>query len=405
MDTINSYSFSADKPLGRYKKSDFGFLISVILLWGLGIFTLFICTQSTAGRRFDDSFYFVKRQLVCSVIGIFGFLFFALADVKFIKKILPFIVVGSVILCAMTFINPISVEKNGSRRWLKMPLNFTFQPSELAKFALVLFLANRFDILEKIENPEEKSVLSCVVGLGIIVGLVFCQKDFSTGLFICALGILMFFVSGTKLTWIIPFSPLVIAVLVLLVTLEPYRMDRISAFFNPTENAVSINYQSLASKRAISSGGLLGSGIGSDLVRLNSIPEVQADYIFAGWTEAFGLVGVIIYFCLLGFFAFRGYKTALECKNRFASYVSFGCVSSIFFQSLVNVAVVCGAIPTTGIPLPFFSLGGSSIIVTLMMCGFILNASRCEDDDEYYPIKNSRKQSQIEYMNVDLKDI
>ncbi len=407
MQNVNTYSFNADTPLEKYRKSDMGFLIAVVLLWGLGIFTLFICSQSSGIRRFDDAYYFVKRQLICSAVGFIGFLFFALCSMNVIRKVLPVLVIFTVILCFLTFVPGISAEKNGARRWVKMPMNFTFQPSELGKFAVILFLANRFDKLEKIENPEEKSVLQCVIGLGLMVTIVFCQKDFSTGLFILALGILMFFVSGTKLSWIFPFAPLLLAVIVLLVTLEPYRMDRIMGYIRPHSEAATINYQSLASKRAITSGGLLGNGIGSDLIKMNSIPEVQADYIFAGWTEAFGLIGVIIYFGLLGFFAWRGVKIAFSCRNRFASYASFGCVASIVFQSIMNCSVVCGILPTTGIPLPFFSMGGSSIIVTLIMCGFVLNASRCDDDEEdfYFIKKKNNKDESTEYINVTIGDL
>ena len=131
--------------------------------------------------------------------------------------------------------------------------------------------------------------------------------------------------------------------------------------------------------RAISAGGFWGNGIGTGLVRINSIPEIQADYIFAGWTEAMGLFGVIVYLFLLGFFSYRGYRTAMLCPKRFDAYTAFGCVTIILLQSLINCAVVCGLFPTTGIPLPFFSLGGSSIIVTLAMSGILLNASRCEE--------------------------
>ena len=135
-------------------------------------------------------------------------------------------------------------------------------------------------------------------------------------------------------------------------------------------------------KRAISAGGVWGNGIGAGLSKINSIPEVQADYIFAGWAEAMGYIGVVLYFVLLVFFAYRGYKAAFENPDKFSALSTFGCVSAIVLQSVVNTMVVCGLLPTTGINLPFFSLGGTSIIVTLAMCGFIVNASRCEKIDE-----------------------
>ena len=167
-----------------------------------------------------------------------------------------------------------------------------------------------------------------------------------------------------------------------MITLNPYRLQRLIGWISPDEFSSTINYQSLNAKRAISAGGVWGSGIGSGLSKINSIPEVQADYIFAGWAEAMGYLGVAGYFILLVFFAYRGYKTALQNPDRFSALACFGCVSVIVLQSLLNTMVVCGLLPTTGINLPFFSLGGSSIIVTLAMCGFILNVSRGEEISE-----------------------
>jgi len=379
---MSQFTFYANKPSENYHKIDMGLLVSILLLWGLGMFTLFVCTQNYAGRAFNDSLYFVKRQFICSVVGFVFFFAFMLCDMKFIRKMLSVLVILSLLLCIMTFIKPFSIEKNGARRWLKMPGNFSFQPSELVKFAMVLFLANYFDKQEQLLNEEDKSVLPCVIGFVIFIGVVFGQKDFSTGVFITLIGILLFFVSGSKLRWIIPFLIIALPSVALMVVLEPYRIQRVIGWIRPNEFDTTVNFQSIASKTAISAGGLWGSGIGSGLIRINSIPEIQADYIFAGWSESMGYIGVILYFALLLFFAWRGYRTAMICPDRFSAYGAFGCVSIIFLQSILNTMVVCGLLPSTGIPLPFFSLGGSSIIITFAMCGFILNTSRCEESSE-----------------------
>ncbi len=389
---MDDYRFLADRPVEEYHKSDIGFLACVILLCGLGLFALFFCSQNLAQRMFGNPFYFVKRQLICIAIGLGGFFLFASLRMSVIRKMLPFIVIGAFILCLLTFVPGISIERNGARRWLRMPFSFTLQPSEFVKFAVVLFLANLFDKLERVADPGEKSVLPSVIGLSLFSFLVFLQKDFSTCVFIFAVGLVMFFESGAKLTWFPPALLLIIPLCILMVMQEPYRIERIIAFLRPEDGMHTYNYQSIAAKRAISSGGFWGSGIGSGLVWINSIPEVQADYIFAGWTEAMGLFGVIVYFVLLGMFAWRGCRSSFYCTDRFAAFASFGCVTMIVMQSLMNSAVVCGALPATGIPLPFFSLGGSSIIVTLMMCGFVVNASRCntnEGEDDFVNTTNS----------------
>ena len=379
---MNQFTFYANKPSQNYNKVDIWLLASILLLWGLGIFTLYVCSQNFAIRAFGDALYFVKRQLLCSAVGFVLFAGFLITDMKYIRKMVSVIVIVSLVLCFLTFIPGISIIKNGARRWIKLPGNFTFQPSELVKFAIVVFLANYFDKQDKLLNPDDKTVFPCVIALIVFAGVVVMQKDFSSGVFITLIGILLFFVSGAKLVWIFPFALIAIPAAFLMITLNPYRLQRLIGWISPDQYSSSINYQSINAKRAISAGGVWGSGIGAGLSKINSIPEVQADYIFAGWAEAMGYIGVVLYFVLLVFFAYRGYKAALSNPDKFSALSAFGCVSVIVLQSIVNTMVVCGVLPSTGINLPFFSLGGSSIIVTLAMCGFILNASRCEKIDE-----------------------
>ncbi len=379
---MNQFTFYANKPSQNYNKVDIWLLGSILLLWGLGIFTLYVCSQNFAIRAFGNPLYFVKRQLLCSAVGFVLFAGFMITDMRYIRKFVSVIVIVSLVLCFLTFVPGISIIKNGARRWIRLPGNFTFQPSELVKFAIVLFLANYFDKQDKLLNPEEKTVFPCVIALIVFAGIVFAQKDFSTGVFITLIGILLFFVSGAKLVWIFPFALIAIPAAFLMITLNPYRLQRLIGWISPDEFSSSINYQSLNAKRAISAGGVWGSGIGAGLSKINSIPEVQADYIFAGWAESMGYIGVVIYFVLLCFFAYRGYKAALSNPDKFSALSTFGCVSVIVLQSLVNTMVVSGVLPSTGINLPFFSLGGTSVIITLAMCGFIVNASRCEKIDE-----------------------
>lgn len=390
---MNQFTFYANKPSQNYNKIDIWLLGSMLLLWGLGIFTLYICSQNFALRAFGNPVYFVKRQLLCSAVGFIFFAGFVITDMKYVRKFVSVIVIFSFVLCILTFIPGISIIKNGARRWIRMPGNFTFQPSELVKFSLVLFLANYFDKQDKLPDEEEKTVFPCVIVLVLFAGIIFAQKDFSTGVFVTLIGILLFFVSGAKLVWIFPFALIAVPAAFLMITLNPYRLQRLIGWISPDEFSSSINYQSLNAKRAISAGGVWGSGIGAGLSKINSIPEVQADYIFAGWAESMGYVGVVLYFVLLAFFAYRGYKAAFNNPDKFTALSTFGCVSVIVFQSLVNTMVVCGLLPSTGINLPFFSLGGTSIVITLAMCGFIVNASRCEKIDE--------KMSESDEINIE----
>lgn len=379
---MHDFTFKADRSVAAYNKSDFLFITGTVILWGLGLFMLYICTPYTGERLFSNRYYFVSRQLVWSFVGLVGLVFFAMIPFERLRTLLPLIVIGTLLLCVIAMIPGIGSERKGAARWIRIGNFGTVQPSEFAKLAVVLFLANLFSKHSEDEVKEKKNFQYPFIGLLIFVIIIFMQKDFSTGLFVFMVGSLMFFVAGVLMSWFIPLMLLAIPAIVLMITIEPYRLMRVIAFFHPEEYTLTSGYQKFASQRAITAGGIWGNGFGSGLTEVFKIPEVQTDYIFAGWADSMGLFGVTVFFFLLIFFAWRGYRIAFCCKNSFASYAAFGCVTSILLQSLLNCAVVCGSVPTTGITLPFFSSGGSSLIVTLCMCGFIINASRFGVDDE-----------------------
>jgi cell division protein FtsW len=359
---------------------DTGFVVSVILLLGLGLITLYASSVSYATRVFDDSFYFVKRQLVSAGIGLFLLFIASIINLDFVRKILPIIFIGTIILCFMTFFPFIGEERNGARRWIKLPLLGTFQPSEIAKFTIVLFLANFFDKKHDVLKESGFNIAPAVFGLFFTVLLVFLQDDFSTAFFIMVVGLSLFFIAGIKLGWFLGFCVFSLPIVILFIFTESYRVKRLIAFFNPEQYSHGVNYQINASRRAISAGSFWGEGLGGGLKQVTGIPEVQADFIFAGWAEGMGFLGVIFFFALLIFFAWRGYNIAFRCEDKFRSYTAFGLVTCIILQTLLNCGVVCGALPATGIPLPFFSSGGSSLIVTLLMCGVIINISKFDNN-------------------------
>ncbi len=378
---MHNFNFFAEKPDSIYRKSDSLFIVLVMLLWGIGMVTLQFCSANYGQRFFGNSLHFVQRQLISSLVGFVLLVFFAVADVEKVRKVLPIIVLGSIILSLLTFIPGIGVERNGARRWIKIPYFSTFQPSEALKFSMVLFLANLFDKQAKLPE-EDRSVVPALVGLLVFSVIILCQQDLGTAFFVLVLGLAIFFVTGAKLLWFFPVVLLLIPFGLIFILTEPYRVNRIIGFIAPDSFAQSLNWQINGSKRAITDGGLFGQGIGSGLTKLGGVPEIQSDYVFAGWAEAMGFFGVILYLCILGLFLWRVYKICMTCGNRFASIASFGFGAVIVAQSLLNIAVVAGVVPTTGIPLPFFSSGGSSMMVTLAMCGFIINSSRIEQTED-----------------------
>lgn len=379
---MHNFNFFAEKPSLSYRKSDNVLIILIGLLWGIGIVTLYFCSTNYGQRFFNNPFHFVQRQLLSSFVGFVLMMFIILIDIEKLRKFLPIIVFGSIFLCILTFFPGIGIERNGARRWIKIPYFSTFQPSEAIKFAMVLFLANLFDKQEKLPE-EEKSVFPAFLGLLTFTVVIFAQQDFSTGLFVFVVGLVLFFVTGAKLSWFIPFAGLGIPAAALMILLKPYRVNRLVGFFAQDDYQQTFNWQVLGAKKAITDGGFWGQGIGSGLTKLNQVPEIQSDYVFAGWTEAMGLLGVAIYLGILALFTYRVFKICMYNGNRFASIASFGFGTTIVAQSLLNIAVVGGVLPSTGIPLPFFSSGGSSIIFTLAMCGFLINSSRIEQTDNF----------------------
>lgn len=372
-----NFSIVADRPLEKYKKCDISLILLSVLLWGIGMFTLFVCSGNYGIRAFNDSLYFVKRQLISSCLGFMLFIVFATFSLDAIKRLLPLMVVTALLLSIMTFIPGVGIEVNGARRWIRLGF-MTFQPSEMVKFVIVLYLANYFEKQAKIIDSFDKTVFPAVLVSFIMVASIAMQSDLSTSVFVAALAILLFIASGSKIFWLLPVMSIVVPLSALFVFLEPYRLNRIIGFLDQGSYLQTLNYQTYAARRAISAGGFWGQGLGSGLSRINSIPEIQSDYIFAGWAESMGYFGVLIYFVILILFAWRGLHCSLTTKSRFASVAAFGFIVSIVAQSVMNVAVVGGVIPTTGIPLPFFSSGGSSILFTLATCGFLVNASRNE---------------------------
>ena len=372
---INNRFFPSTERIVIGKKTDVGFLVSFILLLGLGLVTLYSVSINPGLRIKNDELYFVKRQIVFLLIGSVVVLFLAMMDLDAIRSFLPVIVLVSLGLCLLTCIPGIGIEKNGARRWLGIA-GIEFQASEPAKLVIVLYLSHLF--AKKHDRLDEiaVSIIPAVIMTSVFVLAIYLQNDFSTALIVMILSFVLFFFSGIKLKWFAIFFCLVIPVLLLFVFTEPYRVQRIISFLNPSIDPYGGGYQLNMARKAIAGGGFWGKGIGGLFRGSVSIPEVQSDFIFAGWAEEMGLFGVIIYLVVLVYFVFRGYQIALTCTDLFRSLLAFGCVSAILIQSLMNCGVVCGLFPSTGIPLPFFSSGGTSLIVSMSFCGLIINVSR-----------------------------
>lgn len=323
---------------------------------------------------FDNPNHFLFSQM--RFIGI-GFIFFFLATQFSIEKLrsltLPLVLLAT-LLCFFTFLPFVGKELNGAKRWFGFG-NVMFQPSEILKIIIPLFVANLIDKRSDEIRVFSRVAVPCVIVTTLLCGIVILQNDFSTALFLFCLTLLMLFIAGVPVSFFVGMLLVMVPIVFLVIFSKEHRVLRLLSFVIPDFDPSGASYQAEASLRAIGSGGFFGKGLGMGIRKISSIPMVQSDFVFSAWVEEMGFLGVALYFVVLGGFAWRGYIISIKGENLFNRLFVFGLISAIVFQSLMNLGVVVKAFPVTGITLPFFSAGGSSCLISMMACGFVINAS------------------------------
>jgi cell division protein FtsW len=348
---------------------DFTILFTVGLLVLFGLVMIFSSSYYYALNHFNDMYYFLKKQALWSVIGFSAMIFMMNYDYKNIKLLaIPGYIVSQILLVLVLLIGQ---KVNGSKRWL-----FGFQPSELAKLTIIFFMAL---IISYNRNKLKKfsGLLFYLIFVAIPVVLIAIQ-NLSTAIVVLFIGVAMLFVASPKI-W--HFFVLALPVLgggaaAVMLPQFAYRLDRIQIWKNPWIDPTGKGYQPIQSLYAVGSGGLFGLGLGESRQKLGFIPEAHNDIIFAIVCEELGLVGAIALLSLFLILIWRGIKVAINAPDLFSSLVASGIVCMIGIQVLINVAVITKTIPTTGMPLPFISYGGSSLLFTMSAMGILLNISR-----------------------------
>jgi cell division protein FtsW len=368
-----------EKP-GRRFYSDQIFIASTFLLMGVGLVTLYSSSFAFADRFFGDGYYFIGRQLRLGLAGVALFIAATFVPMKILRKIIFPLVLGTMVLCALTFVPGIGVAKNGASRWISI-LDSTYQPSELVKLVLPIYLAHIFD-KKRERDSFFRGVLPPAIITSVFFFLIYLQNNFSTALFIAVNGLFIFFMAGVKLRYFFGAALILFPVSALLVLSKEHRLRRLISYIRPDWEPLGAGYQVRSSLLTISSGGAWGKGIGQGTKKIASVPEIQSDFIFSSYAEEFGFLGILLFFMVFVIFACRGYRAALRSEDTFRRLLAFGLVTMICSQVLANVAVVSGMLPATGIPLPFFSAGGSSLATTLIMAGLIANVSRHRKEAE-----------------------
>ncbi len=351
----------------------FAFLCIVVFLTCFGLLMLYSASYDEALRHNLPHYYFFVHQLVFVLLSLVcGLVIFFLPIKVFRFLALPFVCVAFVLMLLSLF-SPLGVEVLGARRWIRIgPLSL--QPSEVAKVAMFFFLADWY-------SKEHAKPLRFLVPMGVMAlfaSLILLQRDFSTTIVFVALSLAMQLACGLGI------APLLLAIAIiavpasLAIMTEPYRIQRIASFLFPGLDEGGLSYQVDTSLKAIRSGGLFGVGLGEGTYKLGLLPEVQNDFIFASMCEELGLVWMLFLLCIFFCFALLGYRSflLLSRRDRFLAYLDFGITTMIVIQVVINISVVTGLLPPTGIPLPFFSQGGTNLFVTLVSCALMFRFMR-----------------------------
>lgn len=360
------------------KRIDYILLCAVIALVLIGLLFVYSASNYAAEITYGNKYFFLIKQLIGAVIGIAVMLVMTKISLKFIKKLWIAGVIVSVVLLCLVFVPGISIENYGARRWIGFG-SFSMQPSEIAKFSYVLFCAV---YMSKTDTGKFRYCLLPMAVGAVFCGLIIAEPNMSITMCMAMLMIIMLYLGGMKWKFfLLMLIPIIIAV-PLLIIVEPYRLQRLLAFIDPWASPKDEGYQLIQSLYALGSGGWFGVGLFNSRQKYRFLPFAESDFVFSVIGEETGLIGCLIIFLLYAVVILRGVKIAVNSKDKFTCYLSGGISAVVAVQSLLNFAVVTGSIPPTGLPLPFISYGGTSLVVFLAAMGILLNLSASASENE-----------------------
>ena len=325
--------------------------------------------------KYNDPYKYVFQQCVFFMIGCILMIVFSKIDYNIYKKHANTFLGICFLLLILVLIPGIGSVRNGSRSWFGI-LGFGFQPSELSKLALIIFTSKYLSKNDKIKRNTFKFMGPILLIIIVFFGLILLEPDFGTGMVIVISLIGLIFVSGCDVSIFYKLGIIGIIGIIVLILIAPYRLDRITSFLNPWNDPLGSGFQMIQSLYAIGPGGLLGFGFLNSRQKHFYLPEPQTDFIFSIYTEEFGFIGSVILIMLFILLYYYIIKSAIKQNNLFGKYLIFGLLFLLLFQTLLNLSVVVGLVPITGVTLPFISYGGSSLLVSMISIGIILNVSK-----------------------------
>lgn len=380
---------SKRRPM-RYKLFSLGagldmpLLIFILVLLAIGLVMLFSASYANSYYLQGNSYYYISRQAVFAVFGVAAMLLISTFDYHSFHK-LAIVIFGVslfllvfLLICRYAHIESIANWEGDATRWLNFGI-VSFQPSEIAKFALIVLFAHMISRNLDRMDTFRYGVVPYVAIMGLVAALFFLESHLSATLIILALGAIMMFVGGTKPRWFLIGGVLVAAVLLfVVVTKGGYQMDRIRIWLDPFSSDLDrdLTHQTRQSLYAIGSGGLLGVGLGQSRQKYLYLPAPQNDFIFAIVCEELGFVGALVIIVLFALLIWRGVYVSIHARDKFGMLLGLGITFQVGLQAVLNICVVTNTIPNTGISLPFFSYGGTALLMLLGQMGILLNISR-----------------------------
>jgi cell division protein FtsW len=367
--------YRSDAVPASSQRGDRVVLVLAFILIAVGIGMIYSASAVMAQKRFGDSTYFLKRQLLWLAVGMVFLMIFARTDLKTLRSWgVPFLLIGVVALVAV-LLPMIGVTVKGARRWLKFGA-LTIQPAELIKVGVLLYLAHYLAKKgERIEDFRSGFVPPLLV-IGLVLTLIVVEPDLGTAAVIGLVTLALLFIGGARLGHLAMIGLAALPVLYLLIAGVSYRRQRMLSFLDPWSDPEGNGFQVIQSFLALGGGGPFGVGLGEGHQKLFFLPEPHTDFVLSMLGEELGFLGTSIVILLLALFVAKGFMIALAAEDPFGRYLAFGVSFLVAFHTLINVGMISGLLPTKGLPLPFLSYGGSSLVVNMIGTGMLISISR-----------------------------
>ncbi|EGL81669.1 cell division protein FtsW [Caldalkalibacillus thermarum TA2.A1] len=371
--------------LGR---PDFIILIVTLILLGFGLVMIYSSSHHIAYWEYQDSAYFLKRQLVWAFLGLLMLYITMNIPYRLYRKLVPVILLVLLVMMVLVLVPGFGLKEKGAQRWLNLGV-VTLQPSEFVKLGLIMYLASIYSKKQGYISQFKRGVLPPLVIVGLFFGLTLLQRDLGTASMLMLFTFVILFCAGARMRHMLALGLMGFLMVGIFAVTQPYRLERLTAFLDPWADPLDTGYHTIQSLYAIGNGGLWGMGFNNSIQKQFYLPEPHTDFIFAVVAEEWGLVGVIGVLLAYLVLILRGIQLSLHAPDAFGMLLGIGISGMIGIQALINIGVVSGSLPVTGLTLPFLSYGGSSLLLTLVSTGILLNISR-------YAVQNRRKESHHE---------